>query len=407
MHLVLCTHDPYRADKVEQAVADQGWALTTAIAHSQPFELLRLRTADVILLDMDVPGAMDLVQRFARSYPAIPLLALATPSSMVELQQALLIGAVAFVLFPFDARQFVALVQRVAQEGGVRSGRGPGRQSRLIAVAGLKGGIGRTTVATNLAVTLARRHPDDVILVEAHGGLGDASLLLNLRPQRTLASLAGELRLDADVVQGHLQVHHSSLRVLAAPTAIARRADLSPENWRSVLGLLRGLAQFVVVDTGPSPDGVLSEVLSAASDIVVLALPEIPAVRASASLCEALRHDPDSAASVRLVLNREGITGGLSARSINQWFGRSLDAVLAENPSLTLHAANRGEPFVMTHARALLSRQIGMLAERLAAPRLTGAAAPATRNVGARTGDAVVAALGRRNGAPLRRSQPA
>ncbi len=366
MQLVFFTQDPYRAGKVEQAVADQGWGLVTAIAQSRPQEWLRLRTADVIILDLDVPDALGLVERFARSYPAVPLLALAGPDKLVDLQQALLVGAVAFVLFPFDARQLVAAVQGVLRQSGIRVAVGAGKVSSLVAVTGLKGGVGRTTVATNLAVTLATRHPDDVILVEAHGGLSDAALLLNIRPQRTLASLGGELRLDTDVIQGHLKSHSSSLRVLAAPTSLSLRVDIPPETWRSVLVLLKGMASYVIVDTGATPDAVLSEVLMASSDILVLAIPDMPALRASVSLYETLRRDPGINAPLHLVLNREGISGGVSTKSVNNRFGYDVDAVLVDDPSLTMYAANRGEPFVLTHPRALLSRQLGLLADRLA-----------------------------------------
>ncbi len=366
MQLVLFTQDSYRVEAVEQAMAGQGWRLLAAVAQSRPLEWLQQRPADVILLDLDLPGALTLVEDLARAFPGVPLLALADPDRLVDLQQALLLGAVAFVLYPIDPPQFVATVQRVVY---LRSPHPASvqRGGRLIAVAGLKGGIGRTTLATNLAVAMAQRCPEDVILAEVHGGLSDVSLLLNAHPVRTLANLAEEVTVDADVVLGHLHSHSTGVRMLAAPETFGSRSDLAPATWRKVLSLTTGLAAVVVADTSQAPDAVLSEALALADDILIVTNPDMTSLRGAVVLIETLRRESNLRGNIRLVLNREGLDGGITAKSIEARFGHKVDAVLCDDAALVTYACNRGTPFVLSHPRALLSRQVVKLAGELGA----------------------------------------
>ena len=383
MQLALFTQDSYRVEAVEQAMAGQGWRLLAAVAQSRPLEWLQQRpAADVILLDLDLPGALSLVEDLTHTFAGVPLLALADPNRLVDLQQALLKGVVAFVLYPIDPPQFVATVQRVVHLRGPHRAEVQ-RGGHLIAVAGLKGGVGRTTLAVNLAVALAQRFPEDVILAEVHGGLSDVSLLLNAHPGRTLVNLAQEVTVDADVVTGYLHFHSSGVRMLAAPETLGQRSDLDPATWQQVLSLSTGLVSVVVADTSQTPDAVLSEVLALADDILVVTNPDMASLRGAVVLIETLRQDSNLRGNIHLVLNREGLEGGITAKSIDARFGQKVDAVLCDDAALVTYACNRGTPFVLSHPRALLSRQVFKLADQLVA---AAPAAPAPAGASKRRG---------------------
>ena len=199
LHLAIITNDSFRAESVSAVAQQAGWQCFPCVGSTLPREWLRRRQVDVALLDLDVPDALAQVRDVAHGVPTVPLLALVTPQHLVELQEALTSGAAGFVAFPLETNQFTAAVLRAVQDNAHRATQ---RRGRIVALTSLKGGVGRSTLAVNLAVALRQRTEKEVVVVEAHHGLGDLSLMLNLIPRHTLASLAQEATIDADLLQG-------------------------------------------------------------------------------------------------------------------------------------------------------------------------------------------------------------
>ena len=355
LQLGLITNDHFRAEAIATVTGGLLWRLESAVGQTQPLAWLRRTQADLVLVDLDVPNAIGLLREIATALPQLPILALVTPQHLVELQNALMAGATSFVAFPVDTDQFAATVLRAVQEGPKRDAP---RRGRLVAVAGLKGGVGRTTLAVNVAVALRQRVESEVILVEAHHGLSDLSLMLNLLPRHTLASLAQEANIDLDVIQGHLHTHACRVKVLAAPPDLAQLVELPVETWRRILNLLTELAAYVVVDTAALGDAVLSEVLTLADDIVVVTGPDLAALRSAVVLLQSLDEEVNINARTHLVLNRAGVRGGVSEAACAKQLGQAITAAIPDDAALATFALNRGVPYVLSHPRSILSRKL-------------------------------------------------
>jgi pilus assembly protein CpaE len=383
LHLAIVTNDHFRADAVAGVVAGMGWRLESAIGQPQPLAWLRRSGADIVLVDLDVANAIGLLREITGALPQLTLLALATPQHLVELQDALLAGASSFIAFPIDPGQLTSTVLRAVQESTGRKAQP--RKGRLVALAGLKGGVGRSTLAVNLAAALRQRIEAEVVVVEAHHGLSDLSLMLNLLPRHTLATLAQESHLDADVVLGHLQPHASKIKVLAAPPDLAQLVELPVESWRMILGHLRDFAPYVVVDTAAAADPVLSEVLTLADDVLVVTGPDLAGLRSAVVLLQSLDEEEHVHARTHVVLNRAGVRGGVSEAASSTQIGEKIVAAIPDDPALATFALNRGVPFVLSHPRSILSRKLHELAGQVfdlkPAPQ---PAAPAARRLFAR-----------------------
>jgi pilus assembly protein CpaE len=382
MQLAIVTDYEYRAQVVDQILVERGWQLLACVGQPQPRNwLLKHKGIDLIVVDLDVTSAILLLQELKTHLPTTPLVVLATPQRIVELQDALLAGAVDFVAFPIDQRQFISTLER-ARRGGGRHTQAPTAQtaaivpahhivphrpkSKMIVVTSLKGGVGRSTIAANLAIGLRQRTNRDVILVEAHHALGHLALLLNLYPRHTISSLDEEPNLDVDLVQGLLQHHGSGVRLLSAPLDPSDMVELPMETWLSALQILRDLAEFVVVDTSAIADALLSEILTTADDIVLVTGADIAGLRDARILLQTLRHESIVEGQIHLVLNRAGVQGGLDERVVQDQLKEPVVASIPEDSALVTFAFNRGIPFVMSHPRALITRRFQMLIERLA-----------------------------------------
>ena len=363
LQLAIITAQPYRGEVIEYMAVGKGWHVLTLGVQVSPVEALHKQPMDLILIDLEVPNAVDLFRELASSLPKVPLLALVTPEYLPELQDARLAGAVDFVAFPINHQHFQATLDRVlhAQPAVIANAK-PGR---IIVISSLKGGIGRSTLAANLAVALRQRQQGDVILAEAHYGLSHLSLLLNLHPRHTLANLATEANLDLDLLQGFLQPHSSGVRLLAAPSELAPIVEMERETWQQILVLLTQLAAYVIIDTAATTDAILSEVLIRADEILLVTGPEIASLYSTQALLALLRAEKAIHARLHVVLNQAGISGGLSPTTIEKHLGEKLSASIPTDPPVATYALNRGVPFVLSHARAPISQSLHRLVDQV------------------------------------------
>lgn len=365
LHLALITEQAYRAEVIEYMAVGKGWHVLTLGVEPHPAEALRQQAVDLVLIDLEAPGAVALFRDLTSSLPDVPLLALVTPEHLADLQDARFAGAQDFVAFPINHQHFQATLERALQ---IQPAPSTGaKKGRTIAVASLKGGIGRSTLAANLAVALRQRKIGDVILAEAHYGLSHLSLLLNLQPRHTLANLATEANLDLDFVQGLLQAHQSGVRLLAAPSELAQVVEIERETWQRTLALLPQLAAYVIVDTAATIDAVLSEVLIRADDILLVTGPDIASLYSTRTLLATLRAEKEMDARLHVVLNQAGGNGGLSNAVIEKHLGEKISASVLTDPPVATYALNRGIPFVISHARAPISRSVQKLVDHLLA----------------------------------------
>lgn len=241
--------------------------------------------------------------------------------------------------------------------------------TRMIAITGLRGGVGRSTIAANLAIALKQRANANVVLAEAHHGMGHLALLLNMMPRHTLASLTDGDALDLDIMRSVLQQHSSGVQLLSAPLDVSQLVEFGPDTWRMILSLLKQTASYIVVDTSAYADSVLSEVLTAADDIVVVCGPDILSMRSTMSLLETLRSERDTVhGRVHLVLNRAGVRGGLDISTLQKQLHEKFSVSLTDDAALATYSLNRGVPFVLSHGRASVTRSIQSLVDQFYVP---------------------------------------
>jgi pilus assembly protein CpaE len=212
---------------------------------------------------------------------------------------------------------------------------------------------------------LRQRVDGDVILVEAHHGLSDLSLNLNLLSRHTLATLAQENNIDADVLQGHLQPHASRIKVLAAPADVAQLVELPVQTWQTILNQLAEMAAYVVVDTAAVADAVLSEVLTHADDIIVVTGPDLAGLRSAVVLLKTLDGESNVHGRTHVVLNRAGVRGGIPEGACAKQVGEDIAVALPDDAALATFALNRGVPFILSHPRSILSRKVQEVVSKL------------------------------------------
>lgn len=235
-----------------------------------------------------------------------------------------------------------------------------GDASKVITVMSPKGGAGKTTVATHLAVALARRRQDDVAIVDLDLAFGDVTNSLLLAPRRDiLDAIAATVARDPEALAATLARHPSGLRVLAAPTAVVEDPDELAAGAAEVLDALATRFEHVVVDTGAGLDRVTMAALRRATDVVVVASMDVPTLLALRKALHWLDRD-GVAARRHVVLNRGDLRAGLTIDDVEATIGAAVDLSIPSSGDVA-RATNDGMPLEDGPVAGALARLVDEL----------------------------------------------
>ena len=182
-----------------------------------------------------------------------------------------------------------------------------------------KGGVGKTTISTNLAAALADGGKRSVCIVDLDLALGDVSIVMQLFPVHTIADAVGmEDSLDAQALEGLLTQHSPGLSVLVAPVQPDAKDRIKGELIGRVLRILKERFDVVVVDTPPAFDDVVLQAFDESDLLLLVANLDVPALKSlkiTAETLGLLNHPRDR---WRLVLNRADMKVGLSPAEVEK-----------------------------------------------------------------------------------------
>lgn len=249
---------------------------------------------------------------------------------------------------------------------------------RVITVFSTKGGTGKTLVATNVAV-LAAKAGVRTALLDANVWFGDCAACLRVRPQRTLADLAGIAGpIDESAYGSALTSHDSGVKVLCAPNDPLDAEKLSGSLLTRVIQGLRRSFELTIVDTGATLDQFTLAPLSQSDIACLVTSLELPAVK-DAKLALSLFKNLDlSVDKVRVVLNRANSKVGFPADEVAKALGRK---VVAQLPSdiVVPRSVNNGVPVTVDSPKSKVSKNLAKLAEELRAELFPTGGPPSRR----------------------------
>ena len=335
---------------------------------------------DIVLLDSLLAGAnFRTAEQLGEHAPAAGVIVMSHDPDMSMMRAAMQAGARDFLPKPLRREDLVTSVrsvydlevqQRASHPSPREETSAPARrQGKIICVFSPKGGVGRTTVAVNLAIALRSLTGRRVALADCNLPFGDVGIAMNLVAKKTMADLLPSIaELSPEVMDSVLSTHESGVRVLLAPTRPELAELFSPDHLKRILEALREEHDYVVVDTWTSFHEVILAVFDLSSEIVLLTTLDMPAVkniRMFLEVCEALKYPKDH---VLLVLNRSDSTGGLKVEDIEESIQHKVAANIISAGPLVTSSINRGVPFLMSDPDAPISHDIVNVARLLFHP---------------------------------------
>jgi pilus assembly protein CpaE len=374
----------------------------TAGGGQEAVTLAKKERPNVILMDINMPDmdGITATEIISNTVPESPIIMMSVQGEQDYLRRSMLAGAREFLVKPFSADELINSIRHVHELEKVRRARyapmqqqaaagggggavaTPSQSGQIISFFSPKGGVGRTTIATNLAVALHQSTGKDVVLVDGSLPFGDIAVILNMSPKaKTIADLIGSFdQADADIVESILVPHSTGIKVLLAPPTPESTELITGAHMKHVLELLKQRYAFVVVDTWPSFQEQVITMLDVADVILTLMTLEITSlknVRVFMEIAEKLGYGNEK---VQLVANRNDSSGGIKASDVEASLGRKIPHTIVSDGRTLVLAVNRGVPFVISHRDSQVSKDIFTLAAKLAG----GAEEPAAAGAGAK-----------------------
>jgi pilus assembly protein CpaE len=296
------------------------------------------------------------------------------------LQQALRAGVVDVVAVAAEDDELVEALTRATARverqmprpvAPLDSTPGAAPEGQVITVFCTKGGAGKSVTAVNLAVTLARRTIQPVVLVDADLQFGDIALMLQLQPSHTImdAVQAGE-RVDRNLVERILLRHEpSGLLVLAAPTEPTSADQIGRDDLIRILSVLKDMCAYIVIDTSPNFGEVTLAALESSNDILVLAGLDVMSLKSARVGLQTMRVLGIPFSKVKFVLNRANTRVGLTEADAEHALQLKVDVALPSELDVAA-SVNRGSPVVLSSPKSKFTKSIENLAILLTSQRV-------------------------------------
>jgi len=319
--------------------------------------------------------AQKLLRNYSTSLRYVKVILLVGKTSTSLLREAIKLNIHDVLEFPFTYHDLNESVKRAkdifkeiqAEQTGVPKEKvAPGKKgAKKITIFSTKGGLGKSFIATNLAIDLANLLKKKVALFDLNYQFGDVALMLNLFPKHTVYDIMSVIdQLDSEMLNSFLTTHSSGVKVLPAPIDPTQNEAISTKTTKKILDILSEFNDYIVIDTPSSfSDNVLLiiEETDYLCMITSMDVPSIKNLKITLQLLEQLKFPPGK---IILILNRADTKVGITMDEIKKTINRNIDITIPSNRIVPL-SVNKGVPVVTDAPRSSVSQSIHKLTNLL------------------------------------------
>ncbi len=343
---------------------------------------------DVILMDINMPDmdGIKATEIIRKEHPNVQIVILSVQGDPNYMRRAMLAGARDFLTKPPSVDDLITTIRmagkmakeerekekkRFPMQGGMGMlGVGYMPQGvtlgKVIIVFSPKGGVGCTTIATNLAVTL-HNEETPVVLIDANLQFGDVAVMLNERGQNSVIDLTPRAdELDQEVINDVLISHKlSGIKVLTAPLKPEQADSVNSTSFVKIITYLKQMFSYIVIDTSSMLTDVTLSSIDISDIIVLVASQDIPCIsniRTFLDLIEVLEYDRSK---IIFSLNRYDKRIAITPEAISDNLKIDVSSILPLDEKVVIPSVNRGVPFVLSDKSKPISRAIMTLTEKV------------------------------------------
>jgi pilus assembly protein CpaE len=331
-------------------------------------DLAKEVSPDVILMDINMPDmdGITATETIRKEVPFVQIVILSVQGDPNYMRRAMLAGARDFLTKPPMVDELISAIRRagkMAHEEKAKSGShyksrdsASGLATRVstapsgevILLYSPKGGVGCTTIATNLAVAL-HNEETPVVIVDGNMQFGDVAVMLNERSRNSIIDLAPRSdELDPDIVDNVLITHNvSGVKILTAPSRPEHAENVTGEQFSQIINYLRQLYSYVIVDTSSSLTDVVLGAIDASTLVLLVVTQDIPSINNSRlflDLADVLGVDRKN---LVFIMNRYDKRIAITPDKVGENLRQEILCVIPSDERTVVPSVNRGVPFAL------------------------------------------------------------
>jgi pilus assembly protein CpaE len=332
---------------------------------------------DIVLMDINMPvvDGIRATEEISLSVPETTVIIMSVQGEMEYVRKAMTAGARDFLSKPFNGDELArTIVKAYNLESRRREKVAVPRQhedikSKVITVFSTKGGVGKTTIASNLAVCMARTTKKKIALIDLDLQFGDIAIMLNVSVKNTISDLIKEVgQLDSSLMEEYLVTHFSGVKVLPAPIKPEYAEYITGNHVEKIINILRENYNYIIIDTSANFHETVLTSLDMSDRILLVStldLPTIKNVKAGLDVMETLHYPKEK---IKIVLNKASEQYGIKYKDFESTLRYPISSYIPEDSQTVITSANKGFPFVMTRtetkvAKAIMDIGSGMINE--------------------------------------------
>ncbi len=322
----------------------------------------------IVGLGQNPNASIDAISSLAQDFPSLYLLALSDSIDSDLILRSMRAGAHDFLCKPVKEIDLRAAAEKVYKLKAARLERRPDG-GKVVSVFSNKGGNGTTTIAVNLADSLARYHGKKTAVVDLVLSHGDVTMFFNINPSYSIIDLAKNAhKADYDFLHSLLVKHHSGVYILADPPMIEDAEQISAAQVREVLGTLRSMFDYIIVDTPHHFDERTLTALEVSDTILLVSLLNLPSLRNTQKCLDLFGRIGLRDERVRLVLSRYLPNDEIPKDSIEGILNCPVFFAIPNDYPAVIASVNRGKLLSESSPDKEVTRSFRILSNLIVAP---------------------------------------
>jgi pilus assembly protein CpaE len=332
-------------------------AATGEEAVRKAFEML----PDVILMDINMPGmdGITATEEISAELPQCMILVVSVQGEQEYLRKAMSAGAKEFLVKPFEGNELLGCIRHIYAREQKRRKKFEStvqattpqnsKLGKVVTIFSTKGGIGKTTIATNLGAALGFDPANKVCILDVDLQFGDVGLFLNIVPKVTIADLVKDFgNLDSSMLEKYLSKYSDNVKVLAAPARPEQADDVTAAHLVAIIKQLQYTYDYIIIDTAPLFNDITFNILEMSNTILVATSQDLPTLK-NVKLCleifESLQYPAEK---IKVILNRADSIGGMTIQDSESLLRRKFLSSMPSDGRTVVTAVNQGVPFIIS-----------------------------------------------------------
>lgn len=309
--------------------------------------------------------ALDIISKISTNHKTCKIVVTSSSYSTETIIKAMRAGAREFLPKPLIKDDFVTAMSKIKEQ--VSGFHSEDKKCRIITTFSNKGGIGKTAIATNLALELANMTKERVALIDLNLQLGDITTFLDINPSFDISYVIQNLsRIDETFLLSSLEKYkETSLYVLADPPYLEQAEDITAEQISALFDVLKQAFSYIVVDTSANFDGKTITALDHSDLILLISIVNLPAIRNCQRCLELFERLGYEKSKTKIILNRYMENDEIKIEDVEDVLGRKIYWKIPNNYFTIMSAINKGIPVGLINADSNISKSYRELAAML------------------------------------------